>query len=211
MFRLPLALVALTAAAATAGAQPGNLPLAPGVHPGSPIGPGTQFLPQSGYRFTPPGQGMTFGARRLGGFGGFGGPTFFPTPFYYGYGYGLGYGDIEGTYYLPRLGPTIVIAPPPAPPRPPEPSVVLANEFPATLVVQFPAAADVWLNGRAVKGEAAEERTLTSPVLRPGESFAFDVKARWASGGKTYETTRTVTLGPGDRSRLIVVSGTQVK
>ena len=106
------------------------------------------------------------------------------------------------------------LAPPPQAPAPEprrEPTVVLANEFPATLVLQFPAAADVWLNGQPVKGRAADERTLTSPVLKQGQRFTFEVKARWTRGGKTYESEQAVTLGPADRSRLFVVSGTEVK
>jgi uncharacterized protein (TIGR03000 family) len=88
--------------------------------------------------------------------------------------------------------------------------IALANEFPATLIVQFPAAADVWFNGEKAAG-AGEEHTLISRALKPGERFTFDVKGRWTAGGKTYESKRTVTLGSGDRSRLLVVSGDEVK
>ena len=52
---------------------------------------------------------------------------------------------------------------------------------------------------------------LTSPVLRQGQQHTFLVKARWNSDGKTYETKRAVTLGAGDRSRLLIVSGDEVK
>ena len=53
MLRALTALGLLTALTATATAQPGRLPLAPGVTPGSSIGPGTQFLPQPTPRFVP--------------------------------------------------------------------------------------------------------------------------------------------------------------
>ncbi|WP_162665801.1 hypothetical protein [Gemmata massiliana] len=94
---------------------------------------------------------------------------------------------------------------------PPQPRVVLANEFPAILSLQLPAAADIWVNGEKVKGGVSEECVLMSPVLKQGEQYTFDVKARWAVNGKTYENVRTVTLGSGDRSRLLVVSGVEVK
>lgn len=217
MYRYMFAVLAAPAFLSNAGAQPGNLPLAPGARPASPIGPGTQFLPQPAPRFDPAfgggvGRTAAFG-RRVNGFGTLHGA------YGLGYGYGLGYsgpgfgfgfpgGFYDYGYY--NAAPLVLQVPAPAPVRP-EPTVVLANEFPATLTLQFPAAAEVWLNGAAVPGEAAEERVLASRVLKPGEQFVFDVKARWTAGGKTYESLRTVTLGSGDRSRLLVVSGTEVK
>jgi uncharacterized protein (TIGR03000 family) len=211
MPRTASALILVAALAAPAGAQPGNLPLSPGVHQGSSIGPGTQFLPQPTPSFV---AGVRAGALRpLAPAGPFL-PGYSPYP---AYGFGIGYGGFGGPFlgYGPgfNLVPTVVVeaAPRAAPAAPPARTVVLENEFPATLTVQFPAPAEVWLNGAAVKGEAAEERVLTSPVLRPGDRFAFDLKARWSIGGKTYEAVRAVTLGPGDRSRLLVVSGTEVK
>jgi uncharacterized protein (TIGR03000 family) len=107
----------------------------------------------------------------------------------------------------------------------PEP-VAPAYEFPAVLTLEFPTAAQVWLDGVAVgeddanrlrpelvsaaAGGEATTRTLTSPVLKPGQQHTFKVKARWTVDGKTYETTREVTLGAGDRSKLLVLSGTPV-
>ena len=88
---------------------------------------------------------------------------------------------------------------------------MLSNEFPATLTVQFPAAAEVWLDGKKVKGEASTEQVLTSPVLAPGQKYTFAVRARWSSGGKTYEATRSVALGAGDRSRMHILSGDEVR
>jgi uncharacterized protein (TIGR03000 family) len=194
MFRSAMALGVVTVAVATASAQPGRLPLSPGVMPGSPIGPGTQFLPQSGmsggmYRPPPFNRGWFV-------------PGYYPyAAFGFGGGFPYGYG-----------APPIVIEVVPPQPQPrPVPNVVLANEFPATLTLQFPAAADVWLDGKKVTAAPAEEQVVTSPVLRPDERFTFQVKARWTSGGKTYEAKRSVTLGSGDRSRLFVVSGDEVK
>lgn len=213
MYRYVFALLAAPAFLSNASAQPGNLPLAPGVRPASPIGPGMQFLPQPAPRFDPAfggGVGRTpaFGRRVNGSYYGGYGLGYGYGRGYYGPGFGFGYpgGYYDYGYY--NAAPRVVEV---APPVRPEPTVVLANEFPATLTLQFPAAAEVWLNGSAVPGEAAEERVLTSRVLRPGEHFAFDVKARWTAGGKTYESLRTITLGAGDRSRLLVVSGTEVK
>lgn len=134
-------------------------------------------------------------------FGGFGG--WFP---YYGYGYGgygYGYGmpsntvNVYPTYYVP-IGP-------------PEPDVQLSGMANATLVLQFPTAAEVWLNGKRGEGEPQTEWTLTSPALPKGQDYTFDVKARWKLNGKTYEYEKTVAVAAGNRSRSLILSGTQVK
>ena len=89
--------------------------------------------------------------------------------------------------------------------------VAASGEATASLVVQFPAAAEVWVDGKKVEGGRSAEWTLTSPVLTPGEAHTFDVKGRWRIGGKTFETERLVTVPGGERSRSIVVSGTEIR
>jgi uncharacterized protein (TIGR03000 family) len=138
----------------------------------------------------------------------------FGLPFYSG---GFVTGGYIDPYYDPYYGPPgpgyydYDDAPPPAFRAPPAPrAVALANEFPATLVLEFPAPAKVWLDGRPVPGEDAAARELTSPVLKPGERYTFKVRARWAAGGQEYEATREVTLGSGDRSKLLVLAGTPI-
>jgi uncharacterized protein (TIGR03000 family) len=149
----------------------------------------------------------------LGGFGGY--YSVYPYSSYYPYYDGFGGGFITGgyspLYVVP--GPDEYDLPPPmaAPAFPPEaPFVGLSGEFPAALSLQFPAAASVWLDGKEVGGTPATEVTLKSPILRPGQKHTFHIRARWETNGRTYETTKEVTLGPGDRSRLLVVSGTPV-
>ncbi len=204
MLRTLIALVVVAGFAAIASAQPGNLPLAPGIMPASPIGPG---MPAGiGPATTRPGQPGIVYFRAIAPWGwatGWGYQTYSPWT---GYSYSFG-GYLPDGYVAPPVQQQVIVEQPRQPAR----TIVLANEFPATLVLQFPAVAEVWLNGKSVKGTASEERTLMSPVLKPGEKFAFEVKARWTNRGKTYESTETVTLGPGDRTRLFVVSGTEVK
>lgn len=216
MFRILAALGAVALSVAAASAQPG-LPLSPGVTPASPIGPGTQFIrPQFnvGPTFSP----NVAGLQILPVMSPYGYPT---TPFYgnavgplnsfgsgFGYGYGVGY-PAGGLFAAPPAinitqSVTNVSA------GGPVSTVVPIKDLPATLTLQFPNAAEVWVNGKKADGDAATERVLTSPTLKVGESHTFEVKARWMSGGKTYEATRTVTLGAGDRSRLLIVSGVEV-
>lgn len=87
---------------------------------------------------------------------------------------------------------------------------VLSGEAGATLVVQFPGAAEVWVGGQKRDGTAAEW-TLTSPTLRAGESHTFDVRGRWKADGKTFESSRSVKVSAGDRNRVIVVSGNEIR
>jgi uncharacterized protein (TIGR03000 family) len=166
-----------------------------------------QFLPPAP-RFAPPGKGFGGGVTQPAPFPIFGAPVF-PFPVF-GFGGYLPYGYYDYPDYGYRYVPGVLDSPPGVPVAPTDPGVALANEFPAKLTVQFPAAAEVWLNGKKTDGKG-EEQVLTSPVLRPGQTFTFEVKARWQVGGKTYEANRTVTLAPGDKSRLFVVSGTEVK
>ena len=195
MFRTLIGLVTLIALSASASAQPGttrNWPYVPGAQlPAASIPQGAQ-----------------------------GNVIYFPVALATGWGIGWGYQTYNPwtgfSYAFGGIVPTNTMLPTGAmsqaeSPRRPERTVVLSNEFPATLALQFPAAADVWLNGKKVSGDAATERVLTSPVLRPDQSYAFNIKARWTSGDKTYETTREVKLGSGDRSRLLIVSGDEVR
>lgn len=202
MFRALTALGALALAATAASAQPGRLPLSPGVVPAAPFGPGYGMAAQSPALM---GRSPIVLNPLLPPWG-----VAFPTPYpFYGYPFG-GYGYPFATYVPP-------VAYLPAPsaiaeaPRRSDPTVVLANEYPATLTLQFPTSAEVWLDGKKVDGSAAEERVLTSPVLKPGEQYTFAVRARWTNDGKTYETKRSVKLGSGDRSRLLIIAGEEVK
>lgn len=206
MFRTATALVALVGLASVAGAQQ---PLSPGVMPASPIAPGTQSFIPFGSITQRPGMDspntVFFPVILPTGWGvGWAYQTFSPwTGFSYTYG-----GIVPTTVPAVALpGQQVIVNQPPRA----EPVVALANEFPATLTVQLPAAAEVWLDGKRVKGSTAAEWALTSPVLTPGQTYTFLVKAQWTSGGKTYEAKRAVTLGPGDHSRLGILSGDEVK
>lgn len=86
----------------------------------------------------------------------------------------------------------------------------VSGESSATLVVEFPAAAELWVGGLK-RNEATPEWALTSPALKPGESHTFEVRGRWKAGGKTFEATKSVTVTAGARHRVIVVSGTEAR
>ncbi len=85
----------------------------------------------------------------------------------------------------------------------------ISGAMAASVVLDLPAVASVSVNGEPV---TAGGRTVTydTRVLRPGEQLDLNVVARWVADGKDYEYTRTVRVGPGDRSRLTVLNGTPV-
>ncbi|MBY0513903.1 MAG: hypothetical protein K2P78_08330 [Gemmataceae bacterium] len=195
MLRTPAATAALLALAAAAPAQLPPVSVASGV---GNFGPGTR--PRTPSLAAPVGRPRVFG----GGY--------YAAPYYgYGYapyyGYGLGYpSPYDPVPYAPYPEPAVV----PVYVPPPDPPIRLSGEGPARLTLTFPAPAEVWLNGEKVEGEAAAERVLTSPQLRPAERFTFRVRARWRADGQTYEFTRELALGPNERSRVGVFAGTPV-
>ncbi len=178
-----------------------QLPLSPGVVPASPFGPGMPLFPAGAIPQRPGTANTVFFPVALPwGWGlGWGYETFNPWT-----GYGYAYGGLVPSEYV---APEVVFV---EPPRRPEPVVVVTGEVPATLSVRFPAAAEVWLGGKKLAGDPTADRVLTSPVLKPNQKYTFDVRARWTSGDKTFESTRSVTLTGGDRSRLTVLSGDEV-
>jgi hypothetical protein len=127
-------------------------------------------------------------------------------------------GGWGGTYYPWPVYPVEVVSDPvPARPDPglfpaPYPQATGASALPApALVVQFPAAAEVWVGGKKLAGEPKTEWTLNPPAQDAGASYTFEVKGRWKTGDKTFEASRSVTVPAGDRPRLIIASGAAVK
>lgn len=175
----------------------------PQIQPIAPITPIAPFgVRNTGFSagFNRPGQFRPGGSSFVGGFGGW-----FP---YYGYGFGgYGYG-----YGMPYRSTTVNVYPAYyVPVGPAEPDIQLSGLANATLVLQFPADAEVWLDGKKGDGEPQTEWTLTSPALPTGKDYLFDVKARWKKNGKTYEYDKTVAVAAGHRSRSLVLSGTEIK
>lgn len=77
------------------------------------------------------------------------------------------------------------------------------------LTLELPAAAEVWVNGTKQPGAAGKTHALTAD-LGPGESHTFNVVAKWTTGGKAFEYTKTATLDAGDTKTVTVFAGTPV-
>jgi uncharacterized protein (TIGR03000 family) len=193
MSRLLFPFVALLCVPALANAQVGGgTPQPPTFVPISPAMPGISPVP----RPVVPGRP---------------GRPIIPLPPIWGGGwfpyYGYGYPAQQPPVVVQVQAPPVVVGTPAEPDR----VVVISNEFPATLVLEFPSAAEVWVNGKKAEDEATNEWVLTSPVLKQGEEYKFEVRGRWKSNGKTYEAERSIAVPGGKRSRSIVVAGAEVR
>jgi uncharacterized protein (TIGR03000 family) len=80
----------------------------------------------------------------------------------------------------------------------------------AVLAVQVPADATVWVQGAATK-QTGTERTFVSPPLKPGQDYAYTIKAQWKAGDKTVEQSQDVTVRAGERSGLLFLAGDVAK
>ncbi len=145
---------------------------------------------------------------------------------HYGYGYGYGFGvgiylgypfgypwDYYGPYaaHAPEYG-----APPPAAPAPlpyaGPPGLPLgpgsragdpatgdqqpSADLTAHVQVRVPADAEVWL-GTGKTRQAGAVREFVSPPLVPGQEYTYEVRARWAEGGKEVDQTRRIDVHAG--------------
>jgi uncharacterized protein (TIGR03000 family) len=206
---IALLLVPLAASAQTATRKSG---FGGGFKPGSPVKPGfTDSLQQMKFNDKLPpikpgtGGGVSGGFTRPG--------HHHRHPGYPFYGVWPGFGGWTPFYGYPVLIPVPVEIPVPVyvPVGPPDPTVELSGEATAVLVLQFPADAEVWVNGKKGPGDPQSEWTLTSPPIQAGTEYSFDVKARWKANGKTFGYEKSVAVAAGNRSRSLVISGTEIK
>ena len=78
-----------------------------------------------------------------------------------------------------RITPSTAAAPAP---------MSLATEFPATLHLELPAPGVVWANGNKSEGKPTNEWTFTSPAVKSGQSYTFDVTGAGKSMEKNTNT-----------------------
>lgn len=141
-------------------------------------------------------------------------PVFYPS--FWGGGYGYGY---YGGFAYPGFGqpPAVVVVPQPVFVAPSNPARIAEDTdraaalVSATLTLELPAAADVWLDGEKQPTSADATRTLAGPPMKLGASYTFKVRAEWADGGTRYKTEQTTAVRAGERGKLTVYAGTPVK
>jgi len=117
-------------------------------------------------------------------------------PYYYGgYGADYYYGPSDYVYDVPAYtytAPTVVV------PAEGQQAIVNTNTT-ALLEVKVPASAELWFDG-VKTAQTGALRHFETPVLEPGRSFVYDVRARWTdTSGRVVDRTRQVTIRAGAR------------
>ena len=148
-----------------------------------------------GYGYGLGGLGIGYGLGYGLGSGGYGGYGLG----YGGYGYGSGYG--YGGGYSPGYGNAALYNNPafnayssyyPQIQAQQQPQVQApAKDSMAHLLVIVPEGAELWFNGSKT-AQTGAQREFVSPVLTPGKSFTYEIKASWMENGKPVEHTRSV-------------------
>ena len=143
-------------------------------------------------------------------------PRPFNVPFWGGY-----WGGYYPGFYYPGLfpQPQVVIVPQPVlvPVIPPNPDRIAEDTdkastlAAATLTLELPAAADVWLDELKQPSSADPARTLSSPAMKLGTDFTFRIRAQWVENGTIHEAKQTTTVRAGERGKVAIYAGTPVK
>jgi len=71
-----------------------------------------------------------------------------------------------------------------------------SDETRARLIVQLPADAKLFIDGNLMKS-TSEKRTFITPVLRPEQTYFYDLRAEVVRDGRTVASTQRVILRPG--------------
>ncbi len=71
----------------------------------------------------------------------------------------------------------------------------------ALVEVRVPPDAQVWFDGDATR-QRGSDRLYTSPPLDQGQTYSYQVKARWSQNGKPVERTKTVRVRAGQRAMV---------
>jgi uncharacterized protein (TIGR03000 family) len=72
----------------------------------------------------------------------------------------------------------------------------------ATVEVSVPAGAELWFDGQKTV-QTGTQRSFTTPVLETGNSYHYEVRARWMKDGRQVEETRSVPVFAGARVSVV--------
>jgi uncharacterized protein (TIGR03000 family) len=147
----------------------------------------------------------------------YGWPLDDPTPTYYGgiryreyYSFGRGYGlanfpgpvpSFNGTYLRHKVWPYDT-------PQIPGVYHFDPNIGAAYVVVNCPAGAQVWMEGR-LSEQTGTTRTFVSPPLPPSQKYIYVVRARWQDGSGRREQAQQVVVQAGNHATVTFPLGTE--
>jgi uncharacterized protein (TIGR03000 family) len=152
-----------------------------------------------------------------GGYGGYGGGYWgccpwltgphaaWPTGSSTGYG-GYGGFNVSGMALMPGVNyvsPSLGSPVPPAPVAPLEVTPVPPRRFPeqasATVRIEVPADAKLFVDGTLMKATSAV-RYFQTPVLDPNQTHYYDIKVELIRNNQTYTDVRRITVRPGEQA-----------
>jgi uncharacterized protein (TIGR03000 family) len=168
------------------------------------------------------GYGPGFGG--WGGYGGYGGWGFYPGGMFggyypraygafpnYGYGSGPAYGGYGGygmnPYYsgmYPGMAPAGIsyVAFAGRGSSSTVPVTVSTPDLPAVVEVEVPAGAQLWFDGQPTT-QKGSQRTFHTPALEKGQSYHYDVRARWTQDGTPVDQTQRVDVYAGGQVKVV--------
>jgi uncharacterized protein (TIGR03000 family) len=87
------------------------------------------------------------------------------------------------------------------------PSMAIPGQIsgPAVLTVRVPEGAEFTVDGKS-DSQTGMERRLISPVLQPGQSYTFHIKAAWYDDGDR-KLEKSITVGPGENKSFMILPG----
>jgi uncharacterized protein (TIGR03000 family) len=87
---------------------------------------------------------------------------------------------------------------PPLPVAPPEVAPQSGSPDAALIRVLVPPDARIWIDDQPTT-QTGRERRFTTPPLKEGNSFAYEIRARWREESKEVRRSRVIRVYPGDR------------
>jgi uncharacterized protein (TIGR03000 family) len=128
--------------------------------------------------------------------------SYYPYSYYSYYPYSY----YSPTYYTPTYPVSNAVVAAPASSTyqsfyPPEAAVSPPAGDEAVVVVRTAPDAQLWFDGVATS-QSGGVRAFSTPDLRRGKSYKYDVKVRWTENGNVMERTRSVTVSAGDKIEL---------
>jgi len=146
---------------------------------------------------------------------GYGYPGYFVNPYPVYYGVGIGYdgfgappvtnitNNTTNNYILPQApaaaAPALPMLPAPTP-------VTGTNANVATIVINAPHGADVWVQGVKL-AETGPSRRYVSPPLDPGQDYRYDVRVSWWRDGREVSTSQALYVRAGDHKSVTFLGG----
>jgi uncharacterized protein (TIGR03000 family) len=82
-----------------------------------------------------------------------------------------------------------------------EPTPAPEGSSRAAIEIRVPADAALWFDGYK-SSQVGPVRKFSTPPLKSGQNYAYDIRARWTVNGAPVEQTRTVVVQPGERVQV---------